>query len=79
MTIIENVTRRGFLQGALAGGVFVLGARYLPELLAAEGEAAAALQPSLWMAIASDGTVTIVAASLGDGMRKPHRPAHCFG
>ncbi len=71
MTIIENVTRRRFLQGALAGGVFVLGARYLPELLGAEGEAAVALQPSLWMAIASDGTVTIVThrSEMGCGSR----------
>lgn len=73
MKIIENVSRRGFLQGALASGVFVLGARLVPETLwAAEGDAApAALQPSLWMAIASDGTVTIVAhrSEMGCGSR----------
>jgi isoquinoline 1-oxidoreductase beta subunit len=73
MKIIENVSRRGFLQGALASGVFVLGARLVPEALwAAEGDAApAALQPSLWMAIASDGTVTIVAhrSEMGCGSR----------
>ena len=41
---IENVSRRGFLQGALASGVFVLGARLFPShLWAAEGEAAAAV------------------------------------
>ena len=77
MTLIENVSRhisrRGFLHGALAGGVFVLSARLIPEpLWAAEGEAAApAFEPSLWMSIASDGTVTIVAhrSEMGCGSR----------
>src|SRR6202158_1610799 len=54
MKLIENVSRRGFLEGTLAAGVFILGARLIPEALwAAEGEAAPApLQPSLWVAIA---------------------------
>ena len=77
MKLIENVSRhvsrRGFLQGALASGVFVLSARFIPEpLWAAEGEAAApAFEPSLWMSIASDGTVTIVAhrSEMGCGSR----------
>jgi len=77
MKIIENVSlhvsRRGFLHGALASGVFVLSARFIPEpLWAAEGEAAAPpFQPSLWMSIASDGTVTIVAhrSEMGCGSR----------
>ncbi len=70
--IVENVSRRGFLQGALASGVFILCARFVAEpLWAAEGEAAAAFDPSLWMAIASDGTVTIVAhrSEMGCGSR----------
>jgi len=78
MKTIENVSlhvsRRGFLHGALASGVFVLSARFIPEpLWAAEGEAATtpAFQPSLWMSIASDGTVTIVAhrSEMGCGSR----------
>lgn len=76
MKLIENaspVSRRGFLQGALAGGVFVLSARLVPQpLWAGEGEAAATpFEPSLWMSIASDGTVTIVAhrSEMGCGSR----------
>src|SRR6266404_5634084 len=77
MNTIENVSlhvsRRGFLHGALASGVFVLSARLIPRpLWAPEGEAAArAFQPSLWMSIASDGTVTIVAprSEMGCGSR----------
>jgi isoquinoline 1-oxidoreductase beta subunit len=71
MNIIENVSRRGFLRGAVASGVFVLSARFVPEpLWAAEGEAGA-IEPSLWLSIASDGTVTIVAhrSEMGCGSR----------
>jgi isoquinoline 1-oxidoreductase beta subunit len=69
--IVENVSRRGFLQGALASGVFILSARFVSQPLWAEGEAATAFDPSLWMAIASDGTVTIVAhrSEMGCGSR----------
>jgi len=73
INIIANVSRRGFLQGVVASGVFVLSARFVPEpLWAAEGEAAApGIEPSLWMSIASDGTVTIVAhrSEMGCGSR----------
>ena len=73
MSVIENVSRRRFVQGALAGGVLILGARYAPRLLHAEDEptAPAALDPGLWMAIAADGTVTIVAhrSEMGCGSR----------
>jgi isoquinoline 1-oxidoreductase beta subunit len=70
--IVENVSRRGFLQGALASGVFILSARFLAEpLWAAEGEAAPAFDPAVWLSIASDGTVTIVAhrSEMGCGSR----------
>ena len=73
MNAIDNVSRRVFMQGALASGVLVLGARFVPApLWAAEGEAAPApLQPSLWTAFAADGTVTIVAhrTEMGNGIR----------
>jgi isoquinoline 1-oxidoreductase beta subunit len=74
MSIVENVSRRRFVQGALAGGVLILSARYAPRLLRnTKGEAApsAALEPDLWMSIASDGTVTIVAhrSEMGCGSR----------
>ena len=81
MKLIENVSanvnrpisRRGFLHAALVSGAFVLSARFVPEpLWAAEGEAAApAFEPSLWMSIAPDGTVTIVAhrSEMGCGSR----------
>ncbi|MGB6385137.1 MAG: molybdopterin cofactor-binding domain-containing protein [Terriglobales bacterium] len=80
MKLIENVSRsvspisrRGFLHGALVSGVFVLSARFVPEpMWAAEGDAAAApFEPSLWMSIAPDGTVTIVAhrSEMGCGSR----------
>jgi len=72
MKIIENVSRRGFLQGALASGVFVLSARFVPTPLWGEEEAAAAaFDPTIWLSIAADGTVTIVAhrSEMGCGSR----------
>jgi isoquinoline 1-oxidoreductase beta subunit len=72
MKSVENVTRRVFLKGALASGVFILGARFLPKpLLAAEGETSSGFDPGVWMAIASNGIVTIVAhrSEMGCGSR----------
>jgi isoquinoline 1-oxidoreductase beta subunit len=80
MKHIENVSRptghvgrRGFLQGALASGVFILSARFIPTpLWAAENEAAAAaFEPGMWMSIGADGIVTIVAhrSEMGCGSR----------
>jgi len=79
MIQIENVSRRGFLKGIAGAGAFVLSARYLPESLlaaaepsaAADSMAAAALQPNVYLAIATDGTVFIVAhrAEMGSGDR----------
>ena len=78
MIQIENVSRRGFLKGIAGAGAFVLSARYLPESLlvagtpsAADSMAAAALQPNVYLAIATDGTVYIVAhrSEMGSGDR----------
>jgi len=70
--VSPNFSRRGFLQAALVSGAFVLTARFIPEpLWAAEGEAARPFEPSVWMSIAPDGTVTIVAhrSEMGCGSR----------
>jgi isoquinoline 1-oxidoreductase beta subunit len=76
MKLTENVSRpvsrRSFLQVALAGGAFVLSARFIPEPLWAEGEVAPGpFEPSLWMSIAPDGIVTVVAhrSEMGCGSR----------
>ena len=76
MKLIENVSadagRRRFLQGVLASGVFVLSARFIPGVVLAEGEKeASTFEASLWMSIAPDGIVTIVAhrSEMGCGSR----------
>jgi isoquinoline 1-oxidoreductase beta subunit len=72
MKLIQNVSRRRFLQRALASGVFILSARLVPKpLWAAEGGASGALDLKMWLAIAADGTVTIVAhrSEMGCGSR----------
>jgi isoquinoline 1-oxidoreductase beta subunit len=70
---IENVSRRGFLKGAFAASAFVLGAHYVPEVLWAKesSDAGAAFQPDIFLGIASDGTITIVAhrSEMGCGSR----------
>jgi isoquinoline 1-oxidoreductase beta subunit len=78
MIRIENFSRRGFLKGMVGAGAFVLSARLLPEpLLHAAGAAGedamtkAALQPNVYLAIATDGTVYIIAhrSEMGSGNR----------
>ena len=59
-------SRRGFLKGMLGAGAFVLSVRWLPEEVfaasttpnagAAEAMGKAALQPSVYLAIDTDGT-----------------------
>jgi isoquinoline 1-oxidoreductase subunit beta len=73
MNNLQNVSRRGFLRGAFVAGTFVLGARLVPEPLWAEAPSAgpAVFQPDIFLGIASDGTVTIVAhrSEMGCGSR----------
>ena len=78
MIHIENVSRRGFLKGVLGTSAFVLGARFIPgtlrNALGASGTdpmSAAALQPNVYLAIAADNTIYIVAAraEMGSGNR----------
>lgn len=70
---IQNVSRRGFLQGAFTAGAFVLGARLLPAPLwaATRSDSAEIFRPDLFLAIARDGTITIVAnrSEMGCGSR----------
>lgn len=78
MIRIENVSRRGFLQGMLGAGALVLGAPILPGRVfgasngAVDGTMAkAALQPNVYLAIDTDGTVYIVChrSEMGSGNR----------
>ena len=77
MNQIENVSRRGFLKGMLGAGALVLSVQILPERLlgaARAGEnpmAKAALQPNVYLAIDTDGTVYIVChrSEMGSGNR----------
>jgi isoquinoline 1-oxidoreductase subunit beta len=65
---ILNVSRRGFLQGIVSTGALILSVRMVPEFLwAAETSVGtradrAALRPSLFVGIDTDGTVYLVAA-----------------
>src|SRR4029077_7734153 len=84
MIRIENVQRRDFLKGMLGAGAFVLSVRVMPEELFAESTAAAAgstdaaaamvkgpLQPSVYLAIDTDGTAYVIVhrSEMGSGNR----------
>src|ERR1700686_5424223 len=77
MITIENVSRRGFLQGMFSAGAFVLCARILPEPLwaATTGDpgsvGATAFHPSIFVGVHTDGTVYIIAhrSEMGNGVR----------
>src|SRR5271157_2457195 len=78
MIQIENISRRGFLRGMLGTGALVLSVQILPErVLGAtvsagkDPMASAALRPNVYLAIATDGTVYILAhrAEMGSGNR----------
>ena len=82
MIRIENVSRREFLKGVAGAGAFVLGVSVLPRRLFAENRIVggfdplepmsnAALQPSVYLAIDTDGTTYVVAhrSEMGNGVR----------
>src|SRR5712664_3262692 len=72
-------SRRGFLKGMLGAGAFVLSVRLMPEELfaaapavsASDAMAKAPLQPSVYLAIDTDGTAYIIAhrSEMGSGSR----------
>lgn len=72
-------SRRGFLKGMLGAGAFVLSARLLPDplfgasdhLSTADAGMKAPLQPSVYLAIDTDGTSYIIAhrSEMGSGSR----------
>src|SRR5215472_6656747 len=77
MSHIQNVSRRGFLQGAISAGALVLGARLGPEILWAGTPSSTdplngvEFHPNFFVGIEPDGTVVIVAArsEMGTGSR----------
>src|SRR5215467_1247523 len=72
-------SRCGFLKGMAGAGAFVLSVRWIPEEAfaaigrpsPAEGMSKAALQPSVYLAIDTDGTAYVVAhrSEMGNGVR----------
>jgi len=74
---VENLSRRHFLGGVFSAGALVLAARVLPEEAFADtneyyGKAAgAALHPSIYLGVETDGTVYIVThrSEMGTGIR----------
>jgi len=77
MSGIENVSRRRFLKGFVSSGALVLGARFYPNVLWAEGlpyathADGATLHPNVFIGVDTDGTVYIVAhrSEMGTGIR----------
>ena len=76
MSRIQNVSRRGFLQGMLSGGALVLGAYFSPGVVRAAPTVdtpadRAAFHPNVFLGIETDGTVYIIAhrSEMGNGSR----------
>jgi len=82
MIRIEDASRREFLKSMVGAGAFVLSVRVVPEKLFAESAEAGApdvtaamtkapLQPSVYLAIDTDGTAYIIAhrSEMGNGVR----------
>jgi isoquinoline 1-oxidoreductase subunit beta len=83
-TVIENVTRRSFLKGVVAGSGLIVAAQVFPRAALADGGSVNAYKtgadgmpggtvydPHVFVAIAADGTVTIVThrSEMGTGSR----------
>jgi isoquinoline 1-oxidoreductase beta subunit len=71
MANISKVSRREFLQATGLSATFVLGVHLAPRSLLAAASGAAEARPNLFVAIASDGTVTLTFArsEMGQGVR----------
>jgi isoquinoline 1-oxidoreductase beta subunit len=76
MTMLQNVSRRGFLRGVLSSGAFVIASRVVSDPAQAETVSrtradAAPLRPSVYLGIEPDGTVFIVThrSEMGTGIR----------
>jgi len=74
VSYIQNVSRRGFLQGMLSGGALVLGAHLSPRVALAVPVVdtpadRAAFHPNVFLGIETDGTVYIMAhrSEMGNG------------
>jgi isoquinoline 1-oxidoreductase beta subunit len=80
--VIENVSRRGFLRGAAATGGLVIAAQLLPTKALAYPTGATAMphgvvtDPHVFVSIAKNGTVTIIAAraEMGTGAARTSLP-----
>jgi isoquinoline 1-oxidoreductase subunit beta len=83
-TVIENVSRRGFLKGVVSAGGLVVAAQFLPRSALADGSqvyqyktgadgmpGGTVYDPHVFVSIAPDGTVTIVThrSEMGTGSR----------
>jgi len=76
VTHIQNVSRRGFVKGALSGGAFILAVSVVPGVVRANATEKtpadeATLHPNVFVGIEKDGTVYIIAhrSEMGNGSR----------
>ncbi len=77
MSVIGNVSRRGFLKGLVSTGALVIGVRFYPQVAWADSlphdthADLATFHPSVFLGIDTDGTVYLVAhrSEMGAGIR----------